>query len=641
MSVSKIVSFSFPLFWGLNSFGQSNTNDTTFLLKEVIVTANRITNFSAGTKVNPIDSLSLSQHSNQNLSDLLVDESPLFIKSYGLGALATSSFRGGSANHTAILWNGFNINSPMNGQLDLSLVPVNFSDAISIQYGGTSALWGSGAVGGAIHLTNNAKFNTGLSTKINLSAGSFESYSQQASVEFSKKRFISSIKLFNTSAKNNFQYNNIFSPENIKVTQSNAELKSYGLLSENYFLIKEHQKLNLFLWCQHTDRNIPPTMLQLTNKSNQIDNNYRITSEWKYDKKKATTYIRAAYFNETLIYSDAIYKYADTNRSQSIITEAETKINLSTKHFINIGINNTFANAIASGYPSKPQQNRTALFASYLYTTKNEKLRANVSIRQEMIENKFVPFTYSAGTDYQFIKWLSLTANFSKVYRIPTFNDLYWNPGGNPNLLPESGYSEEIGLKLNFKNNRIAFTSDATVFNRKMENWIIWLPGKSYWSPQNIMNVWSRGMETNSTLSIKINKAKISFSVLTNYVVSTNQQAKSANDASIDKQLIYVPMYSGHAKISLEYKGFAFSYRHNYTGYRYTSTDDTQYLLPFYLGSFYLSYKMQLKNSIANVFIQANNVWNEQYQVMLNRAMPQQNFNAGISFEFNKPNNHN
>ena len=153
------------------------------------------------------------------------------------------------------------------------------------------------------------------------------------------------------------------------------------------------------------------------------------------------------------------------------------------------------------------------------------------------------------------------------------------------------------------------------------------------------MNVWSRGMETNSMLSIKINKAKISFSVLTNYVVSTNQQVKTANDASIDKQLIYVPMYSGNAKIGIEYKGFAFSYRHNYTGYRYTSTDNTQYLPPFYLGSFYLSYKMQHKNAVVNIFIQANNVWNEEYQVMLNRAMPQQNFNAGISFEFNKPNN--
>ncbi len=638
--VNQIVFFSIIFCWGLFSL-HSQTIDTTVLLKEVNISANRINNFSSGTKINFIDSMALTQYNNHNLSDLLTDESSLFIKSYGTGTLATSSFRGGSANHTAVLWNGFNINSPMNGQLDLSLVPVSFSDAISVQHGGTSALWGSGAVGGVIHLNNVPEFNKGLITKINLSGGSFKDFNQQISLKWSKKRFISSIRIFNSKAKNDFEYTNIYSPEKVNVTQTNAEIKNYGLSSENFLLLKENQKLNLFFWYQFTDRNIPPTMLQLTSKSNQKDNIYRITSEWMYERRKALTYIRAAYFDESLIFSDGIYFYSSANRSQSIITESETKINLHTRHLINIGINNTFVSAIAPGYSHKPEQNRTALFSSYLFSSKNEKFHTNVSFRQETSENKFVPFTYSIGSDYHLIKWLSMKMNFSKVYRIPTFNDLYWNPGGNPDLLPESGFSEETGLKLNLENQKIALKSDVTVFSRKMENWIIWLPGISYWSPQNIMNVWSRGMETNSMLAVKFNKAKISFSVLTNYVVSTNQRAKSANDASVDKQLIYVPMYSGHAKISIEYKGFVMAYRHNYTGYRYTTTDNTQSLPPFYLGSFYLSYKMKLNNSTGNIFFQANNVWNEPYQVILNRAMPQQNFNSGISFEFNKPNNHN
>lgn len=621
---------------------QQSITDSTHQLKEVEITS-RLSDFSSGTKINTIDSLSQSLHSNQNLSDLLMDESPLFIKSYGLGSLATSTFRGGSASHTAILWNGFNINSPMNGQLDLSLVPVNFSDAVAVQYGGTSALWGSGAVGGAIHLNNRTKFNNGITAKSNSGAGSFDTYNQQASVEISKQKFISVVKLFNTTAKNNFRHENIFTSDKAKTTQQNAELKSYGLLSENYFLIKENQKINLLFWYQHTDRNIPPTMLQLINKSNQVDNNYRITSEWKFTKKNLTTQVRAAYFNEALVYSDEIYQFVAINRAQSTITEAETKINLSTQHFVNIGINNTFVIANASGYLNTLQQNRTAVFASYRYTDKQEKLSATISARQELVKQNFTPFTYSAGADYQLQKWLMLKSNISKVYRIPTFNDLYWTPGGNPNLLPESGYSEEIGLKIKLQTNAapFTFTTEPTVFNRTVENWIIWLPGISYWSPQNIMNVWSRGMETNSTLLIQLNKTKISFSVLSNYVVSTNQQTKSTNDASFDKQLIYVPMYSGHAKIAIGYKSLTFSYRHNYTGYRYTSTDNRQYLPPFYLGAAYLSYRKQFKNSTADFFVQINNLWDEQYQVVLTRAMPERNFNVGVSFEINKPNNNN
>lgn len=622
---------------------QKSMTDSTLQLKEVQIISSRLSDFSSGTKINTIDSLSLSQHSNQNLSNLLMDESSLFIKTYGQGSLATSAFRGGSANHTALLWNGFNINSPMNGQLDLSLIPVNFLDAVAVQYGGSSALWGSGAIGGSIHLNNIAKFNTGITSRINLGAGSFGMYDQQASIKISKRKHISSIKLFNTTAKNNFPFINEFTSDNVTTIQKNAELKSTGLLSENYFQIKENQRVNLFFWYQHTDRNIPPTMLQLINKSNQTDNNYRVTSEWKREGKEMDSYVRAAYFSEAMSYSDEIYQTLNNNHSQTVITEAEIKVHLETHHFLNIGINNTYATAKTSGYSNGIEQNRTALFASYRYTGKQKKLNVTVAARQELVKQQLIPFTYSAGADYQLLKWIALKSLISKVYRIPTFNDLYWNPGGNPNLLPESGYSEEIGLKINKQLNTtpFIFTTEPTVFNRTVENWIIWLPGANYWSPQNIMNVWSRGVETNSTLSIKVHKAKISISLLSNYVVSTNEKAKTANDASIDKQLIYVPMYSGHAKVSIEYKKIAFSYRHNYTGYRYTSTDNTQYLSPFYLGALYVSYKKTFTNSTANFFIQMNNIWNEQYQLVLTRAMPLRNWNAGISFKINKPNNNN
>ncbi len=66
--------------------------------------------------------------------------------------------------HTAILWNGFNIQNAMLGQTDLSLLPAVFFDEVEIEYGGSSAVWGSGAVAGSIHLNNRAGFGRGLKT---------------------------------------------------------------------------------------------------------------------------------------------------------------------------------------------------------------------------------------------------------------------------------------------------------------------------------------------------------------------------------------------------------------------------------------------------------------------------------------------
>ena len=54
-----------------------------------------------------------------------------------------------------------------------------------------------------------------------------------------------------------------------------------------------------------------------------------------------------------------------------------------------------------------------------------------VSARQQIIGSNLTPFTFSAGAEYIFFKWLSAKGNVSKVYRVPTLNDLYWNPGGN------------------------------------------------------------------------------------------------------------------------------------------------------------------------------------------------------------------
>jgi iron complex outermembrane receptor protein len=618
---------------------QPGTMDSVLYLQAVVVEAPRISGFSPGLKTTGFDSLTQAAYSQKTLTDLLSDESPVFIKSYGLGSLATTSFRGGSAYHTAVLWNGISLSGPMNGQLDLSLVPLTAADNIKLQYGGSSALFGSGAVSGIVHLINNPTFDKGISGGIDVYAGSFSDFRQNVFLEVSRKKFVSTIKVFNATAKNDFVYDNIYSTAAERIKQSNGELKNRGIISENKFLIGKSQVLSLNAWLQHTDRNIPPTMLQKESRANQKDDAIRLTSEWKYEKSKTATYIRAAWLNEKLVYSDGFSGVNETGITHQIVAEAETKITPAKRHFINVGLHDTYLIANSRNYERNPHQNRFALFASYLYSSLNNKVSAGVSARGEMVNRSFVPFTYSLGANYNITKWLSARGNFSRVYRIPTFNDLYWVPGGNPALKPEDGYASEAGLNLVLKYKIVLFKSDVTLFNRNIQNWIIWLPGVSFWSPQNIMNVWSRGMETNSSLTIQIRNWKISCAVLTNYVLSTNQKSKAENDNSVGKQLIYTPMYSGMAKISVEYKGVLLSYRHNYVGYRFTSTDNTKYLTPYDLGSVYLSYTIKFTDMNAGIFFQVNNVWNRQYQIISNRAMPGTNVNGGISLSFNKPYN--
>ena len=125
-------------------------------LQEVIVIETKKIQFEDSKKTISIDSLTLSRYNTSSLSELLSHQSAIHIKSYGNGNIATTSMRGGNANHTAILWNGLNIQNAMLGQTDLSIIPSAFFDQISLEYGGASAMWGSGAIGGSIHLKNNS-----------------------------------------------------------------------------------------------------------------------------------------------------------------------------------------------------------------------------------------------------------------------------------------------------------------------------------------------------------------------------------------------------------------------------------------------------------------------------------------------------
>lgn len=622
-----------------SGYAQEMLVDTSKQLNVVEVSASRLTIFSNSNKTEHFDSTFLSRYSINNLADILANESQIFIKSYGLGSLATTSFRGSGASHTAVLWNGFNLQSPMNGIIDMSLIPANFMNDVKIQYGGAGALWGTGAVGGSIHLNNNSEFNRGVTVSTNTSFGSFSDKQQQANIEISKKRFISSIKIFNHEAKNDFPFINSAQYGKPEQKQSNAELKEYGFLQENYFQINEKQKISTHFWYQNNDRNIPPSMTQNINVSNQQDVFYRATADWQRKTERLTILARTAYFDEYLFFTDSSIDIDSKSRSKIFIAEVEARFSITKFDLLNVGVNNTNSEAFTEDYISNPHQNRSAVFASYKLHTKNNLWNVVLSARQEFIENKAIPFAPSIGFKGRFLKYFYIKGNAAKHYRIPTFNDLYWAQGGNPNLQSENGWSEEASLEHLFAAKIISWELSATAFNRNIDNWIIWLPNAyGIWSPENVLQVWSRGLEYKAKINIKKNKFNFQIGGFYNYVLSTNEKAATTSDASLGKQLIYVPIQNAQGNAIITYKGTSLTYTQVYTGYRYTFSDNSKYLKPYSIANVSISQTFSLSTSKIKIYAQLNNVWQETYQVLAYRAMPLFNYQVGLSLIFNQPN---
>ncbi|MFI5142204.1 MAG: TonB-dependent receptor, partial [Bacteroidia bacterium] len=132
----------------------SQKNDT-FLLNEVNVTDYRTKKSTENFVQLKIDSATQSAFLTSSLSQLLIQQNGVFVKAYGPGNIASLSIRGSTAQQTAVIWNGMNINNPMLGQADISLLPVGFFNSMSIQKGALSGYWGSGAMAGVLSLQSN------------------------------------------------------------------------------------------------------------------------------------------------------------------------------------------------------------------------------------------------------------------------------------------------------------------------------------------------------------------------------------------------------------------------------------------------------------------------------------------------------
>ena len=144
------ISMVFPLF-------SQGIRDSVFRIEGVSVAAERIfVKEQAGMKQTQVDTTVLQNKAVLSLSDLLSENTSVFIKNHGRGALATASFRGTAASHTQVNWNGISINSPMAGMVDFSLIPVYLIDELNLKHGPASLADGVGGIGGSINLYNRA-----------------------------------------------------------------------------------------------------------------------------------------------------------------------------------------------------------------------------------------------------------------------------------------------------------------------------------------------------------------------------------------------------------------------------------------------------------------------------------------------------
>ena len=583
----------------------------TIKLKTVSLSDNYLLRFSE-TQSKILLSDSVLQKSGPLLTSLLNFNSPIYFKESGAGMVSSPSFRGTTASQTAVVWNGININSQFLGQTDFNTVHPSDFNSIVIKSGGGSVAYGSGAVGGSIHLNNELNFNRGFENILHLNAGDFGRYGLNYKSTFSDENSSFQVGIGRNGSDNDYPilhseqknlngqfYNNTFSVSAAHKLNRKNTLRFYG----NVFDGERHFSL--------TSPHAIPTKYH--------DYNTRLLIEWNSTFGKFNSTVKTARLSEE-------YRYFPTlNSTNYEHGNGETwiaKYDLSYAHK-NLLINGLIDFSYAEGTGSQIEfaKRQTASAGLLLKHKLRKNLVYEASMRQEISDTYNSPLLYSLGMKWDATSFYQLRINSSKNFRMPTFNDLFWPGSGNPDLNPETSIQSEVGNQFRISN----LVFELTAYHNSIKNLIQWVPMGAISIPENVGKVEILGIESTLNYLKKWNHQQVEINLTYAYNHSEDQRKS--------KQLIYVPYHKSTASLAYSRKWISAYYQFMYNGKVFTDSNNLYELKDHTISNIGLELNVG-RNRNYRIGAQVLNVWDEDYQNVLNRPMPGRNYNVYLNLKF-------
>ncbi|WP_373523128.1 TonB-dependent receptor [Aquiflexum sp.] len=619
-----------PIFYFENemkSLPKSLTESDTVQLPEVEVFKASLDKYTFGQQVQTITEKDLESFQGLALSEYLQQRTGLFLRQYGPGMLASLTMRGTSAGHNAVFWNGLPINSPSLGQTDFSILPVGGFDQVAVHFGSGGALYGTDAIGGAIHLNNKPKFGSGHQVQVASLFGSFGRWNQQVQYCFSNKKFSSRSRFYRNFSRNDFPFRNLSKIGTPIEKQENALVEQWGVMQDLAWNLNSKNQFSSAIWWNKTDRQVQPVIGSNTNDTQQDQNLRWVLDYFHFGKNKIWNAKTGLVRDELIFNINSIYKTTQYFIATDLDWEIHPKWNSKS------GIRYTYIIGNLSTYDAT--DSRLELYQSINFQP-NEKLSFSMNLRQLVYEGNWAPFTPSIGGEWSIwkskVQSIQFKTAFARSFKVPTLNDRFWEPGGNPDLESEKSWSGEIGLKHVFVKNNFNFEQQITHFRMSVDNWIIWLPNGSFWSPQNIRKVNNSGLEYFLDVTQQFGEWKLGLSGNYAWNRAINQTNTSENDRSMGKQLPYTPEHKFQSMFSIEKGVFSSFLNTQRVGERFVATDNAGKLKPYQLWDIGVNYRWTLGGKISGNFgAQINNLFNTDYQVLRLRAMPGRNYQVNLN----------
>ncbi|MGL4852037.1 MAG: TonB-dependent receptor plug domain-containing protein [Phocaeicola sp.] len=611
-------------------------------LDEVTITASKNSKEEAvGARITQVERISLVRNLTQSLSELLTESSSLYIKSMGQGALATASFRGTSSSHTQVLWNGISINSAQVGSFDFSQVPIYFVDQASLTHGTAAQEDGSGALGGSINFSNEYTGSKPFSLSVLTEAASNDTYTGAATIRNTVGKVQLTTRGYYQQSDNDYRYlNKVYSKDPFYERRSEADYQQAGAMQELYYTTRKGDRLKAIAWWQYDDRSLPQSTIVYVTASEQTrTSNLRSLVSYDLTRTVHTLNVTAAYLREDRDYEKIMGEYGNEyseSRSNSFVAKATYNYH----RFKRVPLQALFTyrhdRVHSDNYEGGSRDRNTTsikLFATFKAT---QQLHFDAQTTAQLADNDLSAI-YNVSARYHIIpEYLTLKASNGYNYRLPTLNDLYWNPGGNRDLQPEKGFSTDIGLVSNPTWGATTLFLEATYYHMDIDNWIMWIPKGSgaIWEPVNFDKVRSRGLEINAKVTTQWSATKHQLSSNYGLALSTNNSKHS--EKTQGRQLPYIPRHKWNVSYRIDYKDkLWFSYLISHTDKRYTSADESYETNAFTLHNAEAGYNLYLpKERKMSFSVRADNLWDAYYESTQYYPMPLRMIWGRVMLEF-------
>lgn len=633
-------------------------------LEEVLLKhdANLLIKHRSPVSVQTISGEKLEKLNSLSVADAMRYFSGVQLKDYGgIGGIKTVNVRSMGSQHTGVFYDGIQLGNAQNGQVDLGKFSLSNMEKVSLYQGQGSEMNQSAksyASASTIYLkTKVPKFENGKSYKATagIRTGSFGLFNPSLNIDYKINEAIAvrlSTETMKAHGRYKFDYSN--GVYDTTAVRNNADITSHRIEASVHGKNRNKNKWNVKYYHYESERGLPGAIVanrfkrpqRLWDQSDFIQADYNHQFGTKHTVKVRAKYAKdhSRYFDPEIVTTNGYLdnKYDQQEYYLSLAWTYNIKSFWRLSFATDYQQNTMEANLYRFAYPERNsvlnvlateihgdrfnfQVNllRTGIYESVKYYESAEDF-------EEYSPTLLINFQPFSSPDFR------LRGSYKSIFRMPTFNDLYYTFVGNTFLAPESSDQINLGFSWQQDLGKTSFNITTDIYKVWITDKIVAVPGTNLfrWTMLNLGQVDTKGVETIITNSGHFGQ-NFNYSTTLTYTFQESRDVTPGGN-SFGQQIPYIPRHSGSLGLMGNYKKLEFSYSFIYTGERYSQKANipSNYLQPWYTHDISAHYVLEFLNNPLKIGLEINNVLDQQYAVIKNFPMPGRSFRLNLNYHF-------